>query len=60
MRQDDPKIAKAGNRTQVPSAALPVVDTALLFGQSSEVRVVHRGAEYRLRITRQGKLILTK
>jgi hemin uptake protein HemP len=44
-------------------AALPVsiLDSAELFGQgASEVRIVHRGQEYRLRITRQGKLILTK
>lgn len=31
-----------------------------LFGQTGEVRILHRGEEYRLRITRAGKLILTK
>ena len=31
-----------------------------LFRGQTEVRVLHRGDEYRLRITRQGKLILTK
>jgi len=31
-----------------------------LFRGQSEVRLLHRGQEYRLRITRQGKLILTK
>lgn len=31
-----------------------------LFGRKDEVRILHRGEEYRLRITRAGKLILTK
>jgi len=39
---------------------VPVLDSSALFGKASEVRLVHRGAEYRLRITRQGELILTK
>jgi hemin uptake protein HemP len=37
-----------------------VIDTRELFGESTEVRLHHRGEEYRLRITKQGKLILTK
>jgi len=37
------------------------LDTADLFGaHGSQLRILHRGEEYRLRITRQGKLILTK
>jgi hemin uptake protein HemP len=36
------------------------VDSAELFNGQDEVRLIHRGQEYRLRITRQGKLILTK
>ena len=44
-------------RRELPAA---VVDTAELFAGGTEVRLVHRGQEYRLRITRQGKLILTK
>lgn len=31
-----------------------------LFGGAREVMIVHQQAKYRLRITRQGKLILTK
>jgi len=31
-----------------------------LFDGSPEIRLVFRGVEYRLRITRNGKLILTK
>ncbi|HYO08949.1 MAG TPA: hemin uptake protein HemP [Tepidisphaeraceae bacterium] len=37
-----------------------VLDTAALFAGGTEVRLQHRGQEYRLRVTRQGKLILTK
>lgn len=42
------------------AAAPPVIDTHTLFGDGREVRLNHQGVEYRLRITRQGKLILTK
>ena len=31
-----------------------------LFGSTQEILIEHAGQEYRLRITRQGKLILTK
>jgi hemin uptake protein HemP len=31
-----------------------------LFGPSREIGIVHEGALYRLRVTRAGKLILTK
>jgi hemin uptake protein HemP len=31
-----------------------------LFGSVQEILIEHAGQEYRLRITRQGKLILTK
>jgi hemin uptake protein HemP len=39
---------------------LPVIDSERLFDGHTEIRIRHRGEEYRLRITRQGKLILTK
>jgi hemin uptake protein HemP len=39
---------------------VPVVESDQLFDGRTEIRVLHRGEEYRLRITRQGKLILTK
>lgn len=31
-----------------------------LFGRAQEIVIEHAGDEYRLRLTRQGKLILTK
>jgi hemin uptake protein HemP len=36
------------------------VEAARLFHGRDEVRLLHRGQEYRLRVTKQGKLILTK
>ena len=44
----------------MPETEVGVIDSAELFKGASELRVRHRGDEYRLRITRQGKLILTK
>ncbi|MCB1460990.1 MAG: hemin uptake protein HemP [Nitratireductor sp.] len=38
----------------------PVYDSGALFGEANEVGIVHEGALYRLKITRQGKLILNK
>lgn len=37
-----------------------IVTTAELFGGADEIVVLHNGTPYRLRITRQNKLILTK
>ena len=33
---------------------------AALFNDASEIMIEHQGEQYRLRITRQGKLLLTK
>jgi hemin uptake protein HemP len=51
--------------TSSPSPAGPTkgpqqVDVQQLLAGAQEVRLVHHGVEYRLRVTRQGKLILTK
>ena len=35
------------------------VNSATLFGPSRELIIVHNGREYRLRLTQNGKLILT-
>lgn len=37
-----------------------MLDSAALLGGRDEVEIVHQGETYRLRRTRQGKLILTK
>lgn len=43
-----------------PPAEPADIDTAELLGDRTEIRIRHAGAIYRLRITRGGKLILTK
>ena len=43
-----------------PAAPPPPLDSAALLGSRGEVEIAHRGETYRLRRTRQGKLILTK
>jgi hemin uptake protein HemP len=50
-------------RDAQPSATeqhLPVIQSRSLFGTSKEVVISHAGEMYRLKITRQGKLILNK
>ena len=55
---------KSGSSQQAAAKTVPLtpirLDSANLFNGQDEVRLIHRGQEYRLRITRQGKLILTK
>lgn len=38
----------------------PRLDSAALFQRAREIAIVHGGQEYRLRITKADKLILTK
>jgi hemin uptake protein HemP len=57
---NDPVEPKSPDRPADPIGTPVVLDTASLFGRRNEVRVRHNGQEYRLRITRAGKLILTK
>ncbi|MGF1634469.1 MAG: hemin uptake protein HemP [Phycisphaerae bacterium] len=45
---------------QSPTSGPPVLDVRQFLAGSHEARLLHDGQEYRLRITRQGKLILTK
>ncbi|OJT96160.1 MAG: hemin uptake protein HemP [Rhizobium sp. 63-7] len=56
------KIDKPTDRTPVrPVDDGPrVIDTSDLFAGDSEVIIRHEGALYRMKITRQGKLILNK
>jgi hemin uptake protein HemP len=50
------------NHTPAPTQArdLKRVSSEELIGPAREVLIRHAGCDYRLRITRQGKLILTK
>ncbi|HYC35454.1 MAG TPA: hemin uptake protein HemP [Usitatibacter sp.] len=42
-----------------PQAEAQPIDSATLFRGRVEILILHNGREYRLRNTRQGKLILT-
>lgn len=42
------------------ASELTVIDTRQLFGESREICLEHDGERYRLRITRKGRLILSK
>ena len=50
------------DRTPAPTPAseLKRVSSEEFIGSAREVLIRHAGCDYRLRITRQGKLILTK
>lgn len=41
-------------------ATLPTLQSNHLFALSKEIRIQHEGEEYRLRLTRNNRLILTK
>jgi hemin uptake protein HemP len=43
-----------------PTTTAAKIESSALLGGRREAIIVHRGEEYRLRITRQEKLILTK
>ena len=46
---------------QQPAACrFPTIDSNRLFAVGREIRIMHEGEEYRLRITSNNKLILTK
>lgn len=46
---------------KLPSLPAPLrrVSSAVLLGEQRELIIVHGGREYRLRLTQNGKLILT-
>jgi hemin uptake protein HemP len=41
-------------------AEQPAIDVQQLLRGGNEARLIHQGVVYRLRVTRQGKLLLTK
>jgi hemin uptake protein HemP len=43
----------------VPPASAQRVESRELLGSSNELVILHNGREYRLRLTQNGKLILT-
>ncbi|MDA8254611.1 MAG: hemin uptake protein HemP [Betaproteobacteria bacterium] len=53
----------ASTRPELPRSGVEAprpLDSAALLGAKGEIEITHRGETYRLRRTRQGKLILTK
>jgi hemin uptake protein HemP len=55
-----PQPAVLSPPTAPRSGDAPALDSRQLFRQTREVLIQHNGAVYRLRLTRAGKLILTK
>ena len=59
----DTKAQQLPAQLERPSSPAPEprpLDSVTLLGSRGEVEIVHQGETYRLRRTRQGKLILTK
>lgn len=52
--------AVPARNAELPAVQVPVHDAQVLTGGGREARIVLAGMVYTLRITRQGKLILTK
>lgn len=46
--------------SQADRSAERIIESRALFGDRKEIGIEHDGAVYRLKITRQGKLILNK
>jgi len=59
MKNPSNQSITADSAPELPSAR-PRLNSKLLFGTQNEIVIEHQGEEYRLRITRNGKLILTK
>ena len=55
--KSEPPTAAASGAAE--SGAGVRISTGDLFGTAREIVLVHNGREYRLRITQQGKLLLT-
>lgn len=61
MNMSDPKPAATDRlRRKLPEMSTKTITSAELFGNQREIIILHAGEEYRLRITSNGKLILTK
>jgi len=48
------------SETSISATKKPRIESDHLFRGNSEIVIVHQNEEYNLRITRNGKLILTK
>jgi hemin uptake protein HemP len=55
-----PRVSQAPETTPPAGKAAARIDSRRLFAGGREVVITHDGADYRLRLTASGKLILTK
>jgi hemin uptake protein HemP len=55
-----PRVAQAPEPATPAGKVAPRIDSRRLFAGGREVVITHDGADYRLRLTASGKLILTK
>ncbi|MDP1735140.1 MAG: hemin uptake protein HemP [Sulfuritalea sp.] len=60
MKTEPQQSASKPDNSQQSMMARRPLDSATLLGRHDEVEIAHHGEIYRLRRTRQGKLILTK
>jgi hemin uptake protein HemP len=60
MVEAEKKDMAAGNAQRPSQDAVPEYDTGTLFAGKREIVIRHAGADYRMKITKQGKLILNK
>ncbi len=60
MSGGKPAMSEVEPRQTAPASGPRRVDSSTLFRDARELLIVHRGQEYRLRITKAHKLILTK
>jgi hemin uptake protein HemP len=53
-------VVESGQRQETSLLSIRTVSSAALFEGEHEIGIDHHGSLYRLKITRQGKLILNK
>jgi hemin uptake protein HemP len=59
VRPDPPSPSLDAAASQASDARVERVESARLLGRARELVILHAGREYRLRVTQNGKLILT-
>ncbi|WP_432740603.1 hemin uptake protein HemP [Methylobacter sp. G7] len=59
-KQSNGTLEPLGLALSAKQGIAPRLHSVTLFGTAREIVIEHAGEEYRLRLTRQGKLILTK
>ena len=57
---DNEKTRTPPSPDDAPSGASPPIDSSTLFTGRSEVLIRHEGQVYRLRATKNGKLVMNK